>query len=285
LTLALLRAAGPLAVENASSGRCPSEAEVIGALTARLGETARGSVRLVYGAAQDDPSRLEIELQIDDRPSLRRRLPAAGSCAALADAIAIIVDRHLRGIGWTEGTPLPGPPRPPPSGLFPRLAGTAGGGGWARWAATATVGAQVRLAEPLALELGVVLPRRSRTEVLATGARVRADGLLARAGLVAAPWRAGPVNLLAGPDLLLTIDAGRGEGLEDARGAVRTSVAAGAQAGVRLPFGGRFALCLSAFGWRRVTAQPFTVGGVGRVLAPPRWQAAALVQLVAAILP
>jgi len=154
----LLAQATAIAVSGAASGNCPSLPAVVKAMAVRLPgmpvstEAPRaGAWRL---SLQPRPSTsasspaLEVSLVDDDgRLLLRRALPAAsparpGDCAALAETVALIVDRYVADVAGAAEPPPPAeevplaaaspPPLAPP--LPPDLPTTdaafVGGGAW-----------------------------------------------------------------------------------------------------------------------------------------------------------
>lgn len=122
-------ATGVRVVDETREARCPDEADVVAALTRRLGDaTARdGNWTLRYrhtpaaaSAAPRDAGAVDMALDDDaGRTHVNRKIPlGTAPCATAADAMAIIVERTFLEIGWTRGTPLPAPkslPTPPPS--------------------------------------------------------------------------------------------------------------------------------------------------------------------------
>jgi hypothetical protein len=129
LTFALLLAADQLrapdshviAVSVTPDQSCPAARQVTDALGARLpgfvlphGQAARpGMLRL---AVTTDASGIRIDLaDPDGAPLLHRVLAVArapSECPALADTIALIIERYWREVGY-DAPPLP-PPSPPP---------------------------------------------------------------------------------------------------------------------------------------------------------------------------
>ncbi len=84
------------------------------------GDRSAGGWVLSYGR---DPSAPEAErdasvlMELIDPAAVRlavRRIPAApGDCGAIASAMAAVVERSLRTLGWTKGEPLPEAARRP----------------------------------------------------------------------------------------------------------------------------------------------------------------------------
>src|SRR4051812_8502244 len=120
-----------IAVSVAPEQACPASRQVTEALSARLpgvvlpdGQAARpGMVRL---GVTVDGTGIRIDLaDPDGAPLLHRALPVRGpgECAALADTIALIIERYWREVGY-DAPPLqapaaPTPPAPPPPALSP----------------------------------------------------------------------------------------------------------------------------------------------------------------------
>lgn len=113
-----------IAVSVTPDQSCPAARPVTEALAARLpgfvlphGQAARpGMLRL---AVTTDASGIRIDLaDPDGAPLLHRVLAVArapGECAALADTIALIIERYWREVGYdAPPLPPPTPPAPPP---------------------------------------------------------------------------------------------------------------------------------------------------------------------------
>jgi hypothetical protein len=120
------RAASPLKVEVPAAG-CPRRKEVVASLEARLPGVTRtgtgaGNMRRLQVEATDVPAVVLLRL-FDDREvvALERRLggeasAGGGGCQALAEAVALVVDRYLREIGYRPpAASVPPPPEPPPT--------------------------------------------------------------------------------------------------------------------------------------------------------------------------
>src|SRR3954471_8557055 len=115
-----------IAVSVAPEQACPASRQVTEALSARLpgvvlpsGQAARpGMVRLVVTV---DATGVRIDLSdAEGAPLLHRALPARGpdECAALADTIALIIERYWREVGY-DAPPLQAPAAPPPPAAPP----------------------------------------------------------------------------------------------------------------------------------------------------------------------
>jgi hypothetical protein len=121
------RAADPhvIAVNVAPEQTCPAPRQVTDALAARLpgtvlppGQPAKpGMLRLAIATDASGSIRLDLA-DPDGAPLLHRVLAPTrgpGECAALADTIALIIERYWRDVGY-DAPPLapPSPPAPPP---------------------------------------------------------------------------------------------------------------------------------------------------------------------------
>jgi hypothetical protein len=161
-----------IAVSVVPEQACPASRQVTEALSARLpgvvlpsGQAARpGMVRLVVTI---DATGVRIDLaDPEGTPLLHRALPARGpaECAALADTIALIIERYWREVGYDAPplqAPAPPPPAPPPVPPPPRAPEPA-------VTPAATVEKQARRAErpptaavPLALALAAGVAART----------------------------------------------------------------------------------------------------------------------------
>jgi hypothetical protein len=123
----LIIQAAVIAVSGGGRGDCPSVAEVVQAIAARLpGVSASATpsvdpraLRLLLQArsSSSGPPVLQVELRdAGGQVLLRRALPAAegrpADCVALADTVALIVDRYVAEL---DETVAPRPPPPPPA--------------------------------------------------------------------------------------------------------------------------------------------------------------------------
>ena len=115
-----------IAVSVAPEQNCPGPRQVTDALTARLpgavlppGQpTKPGMLRLAVAAEAAGGIRIDLA-DPEGAPLLHRVLAVTrgpGECAALADTIALIIERYWREVGY-DAPPLapPTPPPPPPS--------------------------------------------------------------------------------------------------------------------------------------------------------------------------
>lgn len=187
---------------------CPDPGQVVAALSDLVPEAA---VTAGPAPATDPrPQRLRVDVAaVDDQLQLTvtdgrdavvlaRTLPARGTCAERADAIALVVERFVHDLGWAPGdvaVDAPGPPpSPPPARDRWRLAVDAR-------ATVALVGVQAGAAASLdlrrgslgpAVELGATWPRGE--EIMRTGGAVAGEVELSTLHLAAgARLRRGPL--------------------------------------------------------------------------------------------
>jgi hypothetical protein len=280
--LALIHAASrEVRVEPGSS--CPRPQRVEALLAGKV-HPPRGPWRVRYRL---DEAVLELEL-VDPagevRATRRMRVPPS-ECEAAAVAVAAVVERFFRDVGWTAGTPLPAvateaaPPRRLDGGV------TAGASLWVADAVRpqAAVGAQVGLG-PNRLGLGVLLPGGTRTLDLAAGATVSERVWPLRVSL-ARLVRGGRLAGEIGPDALFVVGDGRSEGITSTASGMRLVFSLGAAAAVQVPLGAPgWGLTVQVAGYRLVAGRRFRIDGAsGRfVLDAPRWQALAGMGIVRA---
>jgi len=122
--------ATPPTAANAPASECPSPAQLgaaLNALGAGIAAPAQaatplslaGGLRLDVATSSEGEVRVDL-VDVQGEVVLHRTLPApprgrAPDCGALADTIALIVDRYLHDVGY-EAPPLPPPaPEPPPT--------------------------------------------------------------------------------------------------------------------------------------------------------------------------
>jgi len=124
-----------IAVSVPADQTCPGPRQVNDALAARLpgvvlpsGQGARpGMLRL--SVATDAAGGIRLDLADPDGAPLLHRVLAVtrgpGECAALADTVALIIERYWREVGYdAPPTPPPAPPQPPPAPTPPPPAPT-----------------------------------------------------------------------------------------------------------------------------------------------------------------
>ena len=233
---------GGIAVDAAERG-CPSRAEVVSALEARLpGVTADGATRQL--SLEPGPAGLTLRLRAGEQIELERRLTpderaaSPEGCEALAEAAALVVVRYLREIGYRppevrapEPLPVvvaPGSPTPPRSSV--RSAGYLGIAGAAR-AAPAASRAELSLVFQLhrgwlAAEVAAGATSQTVAAVPATASgELRLRAFPARLAL-GVPVRLGWATLVPAAGMGLDVLWFRSSGLADARQGVRLEPAA-----------------------------------------------------------
>jgi hypothetical protein len=127
LLVSALAAAITITPPGPSDEGCPSPRQVTDALTARLPWVVQapgqpGALRLAVTATPTGNLRVQLS-DATGEPVLVRALPPARGkateCPALADTVALIVDRYLHDVGY-EAPPLPPPAPPPPAPVVTR---------------------------------------------------------------------------------------------------------------------------------------------------------------------
>jgi hypothetical protein len=309
---ALPAAAGPFAVRAISDiAECPSPSEVRSALRQVLGEGEQqsGGWTLWYGrgsvaAAAGREASLLMELADPTGERLvTRRIPTpAGDCAAIGTAMAAVVERSLRDLGWTRGEPLPESvgPRPPteaeaaktdetlteksaaPSDAAvnkhgPRLLLGAGPafGTSSRLGTNLLVDARVRMVGPVYVSLGAAVFGGSSSESVPVGnGRVSLSSRTFTLSTLAA-MIVGRVELAGGPVVWLAADQASSSGLQKVDSGTRVMLAVGAGMGVSVPLSQRWRIGLDLQGVRVAFAPEAYVDLNGTrtpVLVPPAWQ-------------
>ena len=293
---------------------CPSTIEVQAALRQVLGEgeQAAGGWTLWYGrdpavpAAEREASLLMELADPTGERLVSRRIPTpAGDCAAIGTAMAVVVERSLRDLGWTRGEPLPesasrpaevsaaktsedltvkpaAPAVASEERLVPRLLLGAGPvfGTSSRLGTNLLVDARGRVVGPLCVRLGVAAFAGSASESLSSNGRVS----LSSRTFVLSPLAAflvGPVELAGGPVVWLAADQASSSGLPKVGSGTRMVMAVGAGIGVALPLSRRWRIGLDLEGARVAFAPDTTVdlNGTKAVMAPPSWQGMAAAKL------
>ena len=292
----------PVAVRITSDvAEFPSSVQVQSALRQVLGDGDRsaGGWVLSYGR---DPSAPEAErddsvlLELIDPSGVRlavRRIPAApGDCGAIASAMAAVVERSLRTLGWTKGEPLPEaarrPSAPEPStptarkrgprlvlGLGPSF-GTS-----SRAGINLLLEARLRVAGPVCLRLGSGLFSGSDSQNVGSSGKAS----LTTRYFTAAPLAAfafGSLELAAGPILLLSFDHASTQGLAQGGSGDREVLAAGLGLGVAVRLAARWRVSLGLEGYRVALGADYFVqinGAKAVVLSPSPWQGIASAKL------
>jgi hypothetical protein len=312
--------AGQFAVRVVSDmAQCPAPSQVESALRQVLGEgeQAASGWTLWYGrdpaaAAPEREAGLIMELADPTGERLvSRRIPTpAGDCEAIGTAMAAVVERSLRDLGWTRGEPLPesaGPSRPArapaaktaaattekpaPSAdatgrkRVPRLVLGAGPvfGTSSRLGTNLLVDARVRVAGPFCLRLGAAALAGSASESVPSAGNGQVS-LSSRTFTLSAlaAFVAGRVELAGGPVVWLAADQASSSDLPRVASGTRVVVAAGIGIGVALPVSQRWRVGLDLEGVRVAFAPDTYVDWNGTrtmVLAPSPWQGMAAVKL------
>lgn len=306
-------AAGGGAVRVVSEmAECPAPHEVQSALRQVLGEGGQtaGGWTLWYGRDPGAPTAeagllMELAGPTGERLVSRRIPTPAGECAAIGMAMAAVVERSLRDLGWSRGEPLPesapqpfeetptaspdetGAPKPgvtTAGDRIPRLVLGAGPafGTSSRLGLNLLVDARVRVEGPFCVRMGTaVLAGKSRESVPSSGNRH--VSLSSRTFMVSplAAFLAGPVELEGGPMLWLAADQASSD-LPRADSGTRLVMAVGAGIGAALPLGRRWRVGLDLQGVRVAFAPDTYVdwnGSKTKVLAPSPWQGLAAAKL------
>ena len=298
----LAAAPTPVAVRITSdAAECPSSVQVQSALRQVLGDGDRsaGGWVLSYGR---DPSVPEAErdasvlLELIDPAGVRlavRRIPAApGDCDAIASAMAAVVERSLRTLGWTKGEPLPEAARhtsaPEPStptarkrgprlvlGLGPSI------GSSPRAGINLLLEARLRVAGPVCLRLGGGLFSGSDSQNVGSSGKASLTTRYFTAAPLAA-FALGSLELAAGPILLLSFDHGSTQDIAQGSSGDREVLAAGLGLGVALRLAARWRVSLGLEGYRVALGADYFVqiNGVKTVvLSPSPWQGIASAKL------
>lgn len=294
---------------------CPSPIEVRSALRQVLGEDEQtaGGWTLWYGrdpvapAAEREASVLmELADPTGERLVTRRIPTPTGDCAAIGSAMAAVVERSLRDLGWTRGEPLPesAGPRPPAESPAtkagaaspeksatpaevekrpgPRLLLGAGPmfGSSSRLGMNLLVDARLRVLGPFYMRVGAAVLAGSASESLA-GGRVSLSSRTFTLSPLAATV-VGPVELAGGPVVWLAADRASSSGLQQVHEGTRLMMAVGVGIGVAVPLSQRWRVGLDLQGVRTAFA-PDTYVDLNKiqttVLAPPSWQALAAAKL------
>jgi hypothetical protein len=291
----------PLSVRLTSDvAECPSSQQAEAALQRILGDgphSARGWV-LSYGR---DPSVPEAERKasvlmelIDPAGQLLavRQIPASpGDCGAVASAMAAVVERSLRTLGWTRGESMPESARPTsvtesvPSPLrtpSPRLVLGAGPsiGSSARTATNLLLEARVRVADVFCIRLGGGVLSGSDNQEVGSGTVRLTSRYFTAAPLAAFAIRR--VELAGGPALLLAFDHGSSASLAQNGSGDREVLALGAAVGAAARLSPRWRLSLGLEGFRVALGANYVVDLAGKktaVLAPSPWEGIASAKL------
>ena len=235
---------------------------------------------------------------------VERRIPATPEdCHAIASAMAAVVERSLRTLGWTRGAPLPlsvrqtyvtetsGPTvqnSKPIARKLPRLvlgigpsiqsSGTSGTSSGA--AMNLLIEARVRVAGPLCLRLGGELLSDSDSQSVGKG-----TAHLTSRSFTAAPlavFAFSPVELAGGPILLLGFDHASSDRLDQGGSGDRQRLALGAAIGFAVRLSPRWRLSAGLEGFHAALGADYVVNIDGKrtvVLSPSPWGGIAAAQL------
>jgi hypothetical protein len=269
------------AVQVSTRAACPSATQVSSALEVRLrGSSASGRLRYELLPASAGEAEIQLELEPDSGAkvlSRTLRVPE-GSCQAAAEAMAIIVARHLQEISWSSGTALPEVRAAPPPSAPRRLTLSASGAAGYDSSLELGVALDVRLQlwERFELLVGAAVPVTSQQIELghaAPSARVWLRRYPLRLGLPYGFFRGDRLSLSVGPELGLQVEQAGAEGLEASLTGTRVLAAPGLSAGAAwlVPPSWRLFADLSAY--RVLRGGAFRVEGLGEVFAPPPWRA------------
>ena len=296
----------PVAVRlSSNAAECPSSVQMKSALRQVLGDGDRsaGGWVLSYGR---DPSVPEAErdasvlMELVDPAGVRlavRRIPSSsGDCPAIASAMAAVVERSLRTLGWTKGEPLPeAAPRPIASeptmpiarlhgprlvlGLGPSI------GSSPRAGTNLLLEARLRVLGPVFLRLGGGLFSGSDNQNVGSSGKANLTTRYFTAAPLAA-FALGSLELAAGPSLLLSFDRGTSASLAQVGDGDRAVLAVGFGLGVAFRLSARWRVSLGLEGYRVALGANYFVelNGVRTVvLSPSPWQgiASAKLELIA----
>lgn len=279
----------PLSITLSPGVDCPGAAGLQAAF-ARLGRPVdpreRAGVRLEVLSSADG---VRVLLSTPGRILLDRALPAA-DCAALAEAIAYVVDRRLAGIEWEGSMPAAAPHAAPPRALPPRAVppapasrsrpaparpGAAAGAlridaafvaaqGFdvSRVAPGAALAVRVRLAHFLELALGAAWIAHG--SFAAGPGSARLDELPLQAGVLAL-WRRGRVELGGEARLRLAALFASGRGLDHDARATGVSLRAGPVAWLGAELARGLWVASSLAGMLLVRGNDVVVEGLGTI--------------------
>ncbi len=279
--------AANVAVDNRGETQCPSAALVDRAVAAHLGEAGTGEGwRIAYWASGD-----VLQLELRDQGGglfLQRQVTGgAGDCQALADAIALIVDRFFAGLGWSAGRPLPvsdqtivrAAPTPVVAGA-PLVMSVEGGAGlWTRRQNVGTGVFGVRVARrSIEAALHVLGPgTQSRQDLSSGGQAVVSTWGLALSAALGGP--VGPLRLHGGPVAVISREWAHSQNIPVTNDNTGTTLAVGLAAGGGWALSPHWRVAVEGWGSRTIAGDRFVITGLGPVLAPPRLQATAFAAL------
>jgi len=227
---------------------------------------------------------------------VERRLPASSAdCPAMAGAMAAVVERSLRTLGWTRGDPLPLSARkpetvaPPPVPARqprvrprpPRLVLDAGPwlGTSQRTGTNVLFEARVCAVGPLCVRLGGALLSSSVSQGVPSGTARMTSRYFTLAPLAVLAARA--VEWAGGLILLVSYDHGNGDLAQTGSGD-RATLAVGVATALAVRLSPRWRLGVGLEGFRAALGGDFFVEIDGKrsvVLAPPPWESIAALRL------
>jgi hypothetical protein len=289
LFAAVVVAAAPFELEVSRGLECPGASAIERALARRVSPAGPGW-RVVVDRVEGAGSSLRLRLRQPDGAAVLERVIdlESASCETAADAMALIVERYFRELGWSAPQPrAPAPAaelvavRPPPAEpARPRVLVFAGPMSWTRGSRPIGVGGElrVRVAGPLHLGAGFLLPGTSTTQTLPGGgqATLSAVPFVLRA-LAERRW--GTWTGLVSLDALLSAERGESSQIARPSSARRFMLAAGGSVGAAWVPAGRLRLAAEVGVARLIGGTDFAVDGYGPVLAPPAWQGLAALRL------
>lgn len=303
----------PMAVRLESSIReCPTAFELQAALRQVLGDGQWSSDGWVLAYRRDasaanadrDVSLLMEVVDPAGEHLVERRISATQQdCPAVAGAMAAVVERSLRTLGWTRGEPLPmsarqtyvvdsrkptepvsqpTAPLPVARERPPRLIVGVGPalGISPRTGTNLLLEARVHAGGPLYLQVGGGLLSGTDSQAVGAGTARLTSRNFSVAPL--AVFVFGRMELAGGPIALVGIDDGSSTGLDQGGSGYRATLAVGATLAASLRLSPRWRLSAGLEGFRAALGADYavTVGGKRTVvLAPSSWTGLAAVRL------
>lgn len=246
---------------------CPDLSTTREAVGRRLGTLVAppGSgwmARYTIGHAPEGTPRDFVHLELfgpDGALQLSRDLPIETSCATMADVIALVLDRHFRGLPPHEQPPPAATP-PPPAALQPLDVSPSATEPPNDEGARLFLSAEVSARHPFAPRLGLhavgelgstYLGLAASSSLAAERERLERGGDVEVMSLTLhahAGWGPdfGPVQTYVGPSARLSIDRGSAHGLPEVDTRYRAVTGFGAQAGAMAFIGASWFLTLNA---------------------------------------
>jgi len=260
---------------DSPDAHCPDLHQTREAVNARLGTIQGRGYRARYtivharGEVPKDFVLLEVSSP-DGEVHLRRELPIGDSCAAVADAIALVLDQHFRALApddtqpeapdkpaVDETNPLEGRPRAPAEPSRPSWAAMLE---FAAVSFPSSVAAGLRLQAELSTSwhtgLELSMPLSDRVEALPGGGEARARSFELSAHLGWGP-ELGAVRPYLGPTLFMMLERGYSTSPLTTAAQYRLLGGGGAELGLNVRLGNRWRTVIFASGGR-VFAQSAT---------------------------